>query len=382
MIERSKKSSHPAARGIFCYGPIYLISLLAPNLLSAHETPVSYSALVIEQDRLQAEFTFDQSDLIKYFQLDVDQNQNLDALELLAGRTRVNAYILAHVEAAADYRELTLKPRDAGSPHEDAPNRLVNFRFMAKLDWNPGELSLRVDFSDRLGPEHVNFATVTAGRQVQQRVLARNNSKQRFKVGGKPPLSIVARQFVWLGGEHIFIGYDHLLFLLALVLPGEILIASKRNFKNLIKIVTAFTIAHSITLTLTVLNIIFLPPQLIETGIALSIVYVAAENFWLTTNDHRWLLTFLFGLIHGFGFANVLRGMGLPEETLVATLFSFNIGVELGQICIVALLFPFTLWLARQPFQRMGVQMISAVILLCGLGWLINRAASLQLISW
>ena len=123
----------------------------------------------------------------------------------------------------------------------------------------------------------------------------------------------------------------------------------------MVKVVTAFTVAHSITLCLAALEIVRLPSQWIEAGIALSIVYVAVENFWLKRMDYRWMITFAFGLVHGFGFANVLRELGLPNASgLVASLFAFNAGVEIGQVAIVALVFPLIAWLSRQSLSADG----------------------------
>ena len=177
-------------------------------------------------------------------------------------------------------------------------------------------------------------------------------------------------EFTELGVEHIFLGYDHIMFLLALIVIGG-------RMRSLVKIVTAFTIAHSITLILAAQEILVLPDRLIEAGIALSIAYVAAENFWLKTAGHRWMLTFVFGLVHGFGFANVLRQLGLPDQGLIASLLAFNVGVEIGQIVIVALLFPPIAWAARSRYHRRVVLVVSAVIFLFGVGWLVERVFGL-----
>ena len=161
------------------------------------------------------------------------------------------------------------------------------------------------------------------------------------------------------------------MFLLALIAVGG-------SLRNLIKIVSAFTVAHSIALCLAALEIVMLPSQWIEAGIALSIAYVALENFWLRKTDHRWMLTFAFGLVHGFGFANVLRELGLPTQGLITSLLSFNVGVEIGQVVIVGLLFPLILWLNRQIFQKQVVWGVSSLIFLFGIGWFVERVFELE----
>jgi hydrogenase/urease accessory protein HupE len=183
-------------------------------------------------------------------------------------------------------------------------------------------------------------------------------------------------QYVASGIEHIAIGYDHIAFLLAVIVLG-------RRFWPLFKVVTAFTIAHSITLTLAVLQIFELPSNLVETLIAASIVYVAAENFLVRDIRHRWLITFAFGLIHGFGFASVLRDYGLPEDAIGLALLSFNVGVEIGQLLIVVA--AVIIWqvgfkvaggLGRQITEQRERQVsliISGAVLIVGLYWLAQR---------
>lgn len=174
--------------------------------------------------------------------------------------------------------------------------------------------------------------------------------------------------FFPLGIEHILTGYDHLLFLLALVLRGG-------RLKSLLAIVTAFTIAHSITLALAALNIVLLPDRLVEATIALSIAYVAAENLLLKRPvSHRWAVSFLFGLMHGFGFSSVLRELGLPHDGLVWSLLGFNLGVETGQAVAVAIILPLLLWLRRTQWEARAVRGASVVVLVVGLGLFVQRA--------
>lgn len=183
-----------------------------------------------------------------------------------------------------------------------------------------------------------------------------------------------AAEFFYLGVEHILIGYDHILFLLALVMVSR--------FWELVKIVTSFTVAHSITLALAALDLVTVNRTLVEIAIAGTIVYAAAENFWIEKSDGRWKLTFAFGLIHGFGFAGVLRDLGLPSDGLARALLAFNLGVEAGQLAIVAALF-LPVALARQP--RYGVwpcRVVSALVAACGLGWLLDRALGLSLMPF
>ena len=155
-----------------------------------------------------------------------------------------------------------------------------------------------------------------------------------------------------------------------------------KRFVDLLKIITAFTIAHTLTLALAVLQIVRLLPQLVEIGIALTIVYVAAENLWTSSTSHRWLLTFGFGLVHGFGFANVLRELGLPSSGLDRSLLSFNVGVEAGQIVIVGLMWPLLWWVSRQQWSSRFRVGVSILILLFGLAWFFERTSGVKLLPF
>ncbi|MBM3522923.1 MAG: HupE/UreJ family protein, partial [Alphaproteobacteria bacterium] len=141
----------------------------------------------------------------------------------------------------------------------------------------------------------------------------------------------IAWRYFELGVEHIFLGFDHVAFLVAVLLWA-------RRLGALVMIVTAFTVAHSITLTLAALEVVRIPAWIIEPAIAASIIWVAAENFLSRDVERRWRWTGALGLVHGFGFAGVLAQAGLPRESLVPALAAFNIGVEVGQLVIVAVL--------------------------------------------
>ncbi|WP_079416680.1 HupE/UreJ family protein [Paenibacillus ferrarius] len=172
--------------------------------------------------------------------------------------------------------------------------------------------------------------------------------------------------FFMLGIHHILGGYDHLLFLFSLLI-------ARQTYKQYATMITAFTIAHSLTLTLTVLNIIAVPPSIVEPLIALSICYVAIDNMVRKSVSYRWLLTFLFGLIHGMGFADILKGMNIPKTELATDLISFNLGIETVQLIIVAIFIPLLYMMHRVKYARKIVISGSALALLLGGIWLVER---------
>ena len=183
--------------------------------------------------------------------------------------------------------------------------------------------------------------------------------------------STSAASFFPLGIEHIATGYDHLLFLLVLILCGG-------NLSSLIKIITAFTLAHSITLGVAALGLVSLPSALVESVIALSIAYVAFENlFPRFALSRRWTVSFAFGLVHGFGFSSVLQEAGLPKDNLVWALLNFNLGVEAGQLVAVLIAVPALLWLKRQSYQQNVIKGLSAMVMLVGIGLFAERLISI-----
>lgn len=173
--------------------------------------------------------------------------------------------------------------------------------------------------------------------------------------------------FVVLGVEHIVIGYDHVLFLIALLMLGG-------GLGYLLKMVTAFTVAHSITLALATFNLVALPGRLVESAIALSIVYVAAETFWRKDLSGRWVVTLLFGLIHGLGFASVLKELDLAGGNLALSLVGFNMGVELGQLAIVTAAFLALQAIRRQSWDWTFRRAVSLGVAAMGVFWFVERA--------
>jgi len=185
----------------------------------------------------------------------------------------------------------------------------------------------------------------------------------------KPPARSWAARFgrvFMLGVEHILVGYDHILFLLALVIVSA-------HFWQLIKVASAFTVAHSFTLALAWYGIVDLPSGIVEIAIAVSIAYVALENIVRQGFGHRWLLAGGFGLIHGLGFYSALRDLGLGQTDAATTLLAFNLGVEAGQIAIIAAVYAPLVWWRRQAWYRTSARTCSVVILLAAVWWAFER---------
>jgi hydrogenase/urease accessory protein HupE len=219
-------------------------------------------------------------------------------------------------------------------------------------------------------PMHQTFVNMYEGETLtSQMILDAKHPHLDYFAGSRQGVWAVVKKFVPAGIHHILIGPDHLLFLVGLLLLGG-------SLRQLMIVVTSFTVAHSITLSLAALNIVTPPARLIEPAIALSIVYVGADNILAKGGrDVRGWIAFTFGFIHGFGFANVLREMDLPTRALGWSLFSFNIGVEIGQLLVVVVVATaFTMLRARSEWSRLHLAFAgSIVVMAAGAFWFVQR---------
>ena len=219
-------------------------------------------------------------------------------------------------------------------------------------------------------PMHQTFVNIYEGETLtSQMILDARHPHLDYFAGSRQGVFAVVKKFIPAGIHHILIGPDHLLFLVGLLLLGG-------SIRQLMIVVTSFTIAHSITLSLAALDIVTPPARLIEPAIALSIVYVGADNILSKGGrDVRGWIAFTFGFIHGFGFANVLREMDLPRRALGWSLFSFNIGVEIGQLLVVVLVATaFAMLRERSEWSRRHLAFAgSIVVMAAGAFWFVQR---------
>jgi hydrogenase/urease accessory protein HupE len=220
-------------------------------------------------------------------------------------------------------------------------------------------------------PQHKTFVNVyESDAVVAQVILDNHRSVFEYYAGTTQGRRAVLEKFVPAGVRHMLAGPDHLLFLIGLLLLGG-------NLKQLLLVVSAFTIAHSVTLSLAALGMVMLPPNAIEPAIALSVIYVGADNLLVAAGgrDTRAWIAFAFGLIHGFGFANVLREMDLPSRALGWTLFAFNVGVEIGQTVFLVLVASVFMWI-RSRSETGGRRLAfagSIIVVLAGAFWFVQR---------
>jgi hypothetical protein len=343
----------PAARAAL----LLLLALFTTRPVAAHQQGVSYSDVSVADGRVRYDLTLSSHDLQE---LDVDRDGAISNDEVIAQYPALRRHFEHAVVVQAGDTPCPLTLQD----FVQDPTGGVTFRLRGPCsDATP----LRIAFQllSNTGASGYNLAKIRVRGTLTEHVFTREDTIVVITSG--EGLLATAQRFFLLGVEHIATGYDHILFLLALLLIGG-------GLRALVGVVTAFTLAHSITLALATLDLVALPSRLVESLIALSIAWVALENVLFDRSHGRWRITFLFGLVHGFGFAFILRGMHLPPQGLAMSLVAFNLGVEAGQIVVVLLAYPVIAAIQRAPRRRVIVATASSAILTVALYWFVERA--------
>ncbi|MCW1922064.1 HupE/UreJ family protein [Luteolibacter arcticus] len=340
-----------------------LISFARPAL--AHDEPTSFVDLKVSGQGVDASLVASVTDLAHYMP-DTEPAMLLAVPLTEARRLALAELVTSRFKLGADGAPVTLRLVDM-VPFADKRDLRLEFH----ADWTAPPKALRIE--SNLFPydtRHRTYLNVyTTDKLVYQHAFENGSPPLELQVGATQGLGEVIREFVYEGIHHIFIGPDHILFVIGLLLLGG-------SLKHLLKIVTAFTIAHSITLCLATFRVLTPPATVIEPVIALSIVFVGAQALMgMQHRDPRLIFAFCFGLIHGFGFANVLQEMMLPPSQLGWSLFSFNAGVEIGQACIILAVAPL-LSVIRKRDPKVARSVVSAAALLvttAGAFWFFQR---------
>lgn len=336
-----------------------IASLQSPAVFAHTNNSEGYSLIEVNGTNLDYELKLDLTELGHSMNKEMDPNQLYDTKV-------VEDFINSHIELYADGEKVD------GEIESSTVESINDKQFAAihlnyELDQKPQTLILNYHmFLDDSDPSHANYATVKLDGKQQEGILSYESRELEI---GEASFIQNAKQFLLLGLEHIFTGYDHILFIISLLFGAK-------TFRNILSLVTAFTIAHSMTLVLATLEIVQLPGRFVESAIALSIIYVALINIFNPDSKHQPWLAFAFGLIHGFGFAGILSEMRLDGTHLATSLISFNIGIEIGQIIIVSVVFPIILWLSKLSYRpaKWVIPGASAAILILGLVWFFDRA--------
>jgi len=355
----------------YCIATSVAFGWLLTPLAEAHPLPISYLELRASAGGVEAvlrapaiDFAHDLPEVTPDILLTVAGLENHKAA--LAG------VVATRLLVTADGKTLT-PILQAAEPVLDQMDVRLSLRFAWAAP--PGDLQVRCRLFP-YDPRHQTFLGIYwQGKLEHQAVFDEQTEVVGYQIGSRQGTFAIVRQFLAEGVHHIFIGPDHILFIIGLLLLGGSLL-------QLLKIVSAFTIAHSITLALATLDIFTPPARLIEPGIALSIVFVGVHSLLAGKGRHdlRLIFAFCFGLIHGFGFANVLGELELPRAALGWSLLSFNLGVEAGQACIVLIVAPLLAFLHRRSAlaSRRIVTAGSVSVVVAGAYWFVQRTFLFQ----
>lgn len=345
---------------------VFLAASLWTLSAEAHDLPLSYIDLHFSGERIDA--TIEAS--AKNFARALPGTEEASLLEA-AGAGEAADGLLGIVRSSLTITSsgVALQPSLIGiEPHPGRRDLRLRLQYSGKNAGGALQIHCRLFSAD---PRHKTFLNIYEGGALKyQGIFDKNTVQITYDPHGRQKTLTVVRQFLLEGVHHIFIGPDHILFIVGLLLLGG-------SLGQLFKIVTAFTIAHSITLVLATLNVLSPPPRVIEPAIALSIIFVGAHALLTTRGEGDWRLLFAFGFgfVHGFGFANVLREMNLPRAALGWSLFSFNVGVEIGQACIVLAVAPILAWVYRRSALAAGRLVTASAfgVVLAGSYWFVER---------
>ena len=328
-----------------------LLAMLAALLLAlpaaAHKPSDSYLALSVTPAGVQGQWDIALRDLDHAIGLDADGNGEITWGELKARHAQIAAYALARLVITSDGAACPLVPTGAQQVDEHTDGAYTVLRFAVACPQPPQSLTLAYRLFADVDPQHRGLLRLDVAGGSRTAIFSPEQAEQTLALaapGGWQSFVDYFYEGVW----HIWIGFDHILFLLSLLLPAVLVLRGRwepvarfhDGFIDVLKIVTSFTAAHSITLTLATLGVVSLPSRLVESAIAASVVAAALNNVWPLFQGRRWIVAFAFGLIHGFGFASVLSDLGLPQQALALALVGFNVGVEAGQLAIVLVFLP------------------------------------------
>lgn len=362
--------------------------LFAAGLAHAHKPSDSYLSLEADGSTLRGQWDIALRDLEYAIGLDADGDGRITWGEVKARHGDIDSYALSRLALKADGEPCRLSPTEhLVDDHTDGAYAVLRFR--ADCGGMPYRtIDVRYSLFFDLDPTHRGLLRVDIGGQAKTAVLSPAQPQIELSATARTKLEQFGdylREGVW----HIWIGFDHVLFLVSLLLPAVFTFQGARwlpaerfreAFWDVFKVATSFTIAHSVTLSLAALSVVSLPSRLVESAIALSVVLAALNNLWPLVHGRRWLVAFGFGLIHGFGFASVLTDLGLPRDTLLLALIGFNGGVEAGQLAIIAVFLPLAFLLRqRWIYRRLIFVGGSAAIVVIAAIWMVERVFDVQL---
>lgn len=392
--------SHPTIRSLFIL--MWTAATLAVcQTADAHKASDSYLKIKGGQSELVVRWDIAIKDLELIVGVDTNQDGDVTWGELKTNQQKIAAHALSHLNISADGTPCDLQLSELKfTKHSDGGYAVLLLNTGAS--GSTQTLAIQYSFLFDADPTHRGLVLFENEDAATTQVLSPSRQELEINIGEASFWSTFVdytKEGVW----HIWIGFDHILFLICLLLPAVLVRKKVSNdqqnnlvteqwrpverfrpaFFSVLKIVTVFTIAHSITLWLAVMEFVTLPSQWIESAIAFSIIVTAVNNLFPIFKLPAWMIAFAFGLIHGFGFANVLLDLGLSSTALAISLFGFNVGVELGQMAIVAVFLPLAFLFRRSKMYDLVILKLgSIVIAIIAAIWMIERIGNFEILGF
>ncbi len=369
---------------------LIILSFFACTPAWAHKPSDSYLTLNVAGEKMNGQWDIALRDLDHAIGLDANNDGDISWGEVKAKHADIAGYAMARLHISGDGAACAVKVNEhLIDNHSDGAYAVMRFETLCPAA--PENLELHYSLFFDLDPQHKGLLNLTYQGEARTAIFSPDTGKQKFALKAASKWQQFSA-YVIHGIEHIWKGFDHILFLLSLLLPAVLVLSHRRwraseSFKasciDVLKIVTAFTLAHSITLTLATLGVISLPSRFVESAIAASVVLAALNNVWPIFQGKRWVVAFFFGLIHGFGFASVLADLGLPKGALVLALVGFNVGVEIGQIALVAVFLPVAYAIRKTWLYEKLIFVAGSMVIVALAGtWLIERAFNMSILPF
>lgn len=371
-----------------------LLVALTAAAAHAHKPSDSYLRIDTGSKGFAAEWDIALRDLELLVGLDGDQNGEITWGEVKSKQRAIAAHALSQLSITAGDEPIELRVAEMKvTEHSDGVYAVLSLERETEDPSEPlgGELRLAYQLLFDIDPTHRGLVLLTQGDATSTHILSPEKPSVVLNAADASPWHTFV-DYVGEGVWHIWIGFDHILFLISLLLPAVLVWKEKtwegvESFRpacgGVLRIVTMFTLAHSITLWLSVMEYVTLPSQWVEATIALSIIVTAVSNLYPSLPLSGWKVALVFGLIHGFGFANVLIDLGLSSTSLALALLGFNVGVELGQIAIVLAFLPIAYLLRNTGFYKWVVLRAGSVlIMLIAAIWFYERVFNAEILGF
>ena len=366
----------------FCRNPmvqfLFLVTLFASQI-DAHEVGISYAQISLSDTDMTVKFAFAPADLKAIVSFSSLRGDRFDNKESGDSKLLLHSIFTAGVQVTSETRMIA--PQKVRLLHTDDGAVIANLTF----DFSPNlDTKMRVLLLEQLPRGHRQYVTIddNTGNPFSKHILDINSQTFTLRSSGIGSMEVFSRYWL-LGMTHIWSGVDHVLFLIMLLLPVVLIYRQSRwqaqsdvrlACLDTLKLITAFSVAHSITLALAVFNLVAMPQKIVELFIAFSVLLTALNNLKPLYRTSSWTIVFGFGLLHGFGFSSVLIELGLQPEARVFSMLGFNLGVEVGQLFIVVMLIPLIVLMRKTRFYRHWLfPGSSIVVILIATGWVIDR---------